>query len=165
MFCASFPAQVLVGPRSSGKTALLKNVLASRSSKPVLIDGRDGAFSSPARLARFLVNGAAPLADSLGLNFEEMFVALLAIGQWVTGSPDAVKTSIEAVKLKPGSTPPADPNDIQPVLEKLMEFCADARDKGVLPSFCLDEANMLMYWPAAALRTLMAFLVKVRFCQ
>ena len=168
--CTSFPTQVLVGPRSSGKTALLDEVLSTLPNMAVYIDGREGYLNSPGALAMRLSTGAEQLFSWLPEKAREAATEAAATGlQLIDPSISAATNSAKALlKILTGGRN-ADPSDIRPVLEVLSTTCREASKTGMLPAFIIDEANVLTLWRQpeyqTGLEALLRFLVVVRLCR
>ena len=170
---------VIVGPASSGKTALVKQYIKQldpdRTALPIYIDCREADVQTPEYLAETLLRITASLNDRLPA-FAGDF--LTAVAKTTTRSVkfgevdiivDLEKVSSwselpAALTAKPGSSA------LARVLEMLQQGLAAGTKKrrttepNKWPAIIIDEANALMSWTTThpqELRTLLRFFVNV----
>ena len=162
---------MLVGPRSCGKSELLKAVLATQPDelKAVYINGRDGPLDSPGALAKRLLMELDEVASWMEKWEPEAIEALAAALQVAYPTVSAAITTVKGILKNLTERRDADPSEIAPVLDVLRKVCGTVSKPGRYPVFILDEANVLTEWKEAEWQTplaaLLRFFVKVRLCH
>ena len=162
---------LVLGPRSSGKTRLLREVLlSSKLDTPVSwFSGRDQKLEDASIMAQALtreLNAQLNALEKLGMRMTVLAAINLKLGLDIK-APDGNET----LKLLPGSLVASEAptssviNSLIGAFEALLETRSAA--SGSLPVICIDEVNVLMDWFEGdrALQTdleaLLRFFVKV----
>ena len=160
---------MLVGPRSCGKSELLKqmlDILRNNEFPPVYINGRDGSLTSPGVLARRL----ASATGSWDPTFLKAFIGTVAaVADMFYPKISAGIDKAQAAAAGLVDSRNANPSDILPVLDILLKLCEKVSKPGSRPVFIFDEANVLTEWRQADWQTplaeLLRFFVLVRLCH
>ena len=169
---------VLLGPRSSGKTALLKEVLRNSFSDsdfpPSYLDARSKQLSEASVLVRLLQDNAVTALQKIsGLlrGFADSRIGKVFMGLSASekvNADTAVSISGEKMVAALLRKQSLSMNDVIEVYDEMLSLYKSGKSpSGSWPIICIDEANVLTEWQYGslekreALSALLRFFVKV----
>lgn len=151
-------SQVITGPRSSGKSALLERVLARREGSGVnaLVDGRSAQLSTPEDLRRALTAGdglvpqlSAWLSAKLGdQSVTKAFMSLgaTAVGRGLNAADPAVLTETVKTALAAAGAVPGSSSSMAAVTQVIEKLCAAGKNEAATskswPVFVFGECPL-----------------------
>ena len=143
---------LVLGPRSSGKTRLLREVLLSgKLDTPVSwFSGRDQKLEDASIMAQALTRELNAQLNALEKLGKGLRTAVLAAINLKLGVDIKAPDGNETLKLLPGSLVASEAptssviNSLIGAFEALLETRSAA--SGSLPVICIDEVNVLMDW-------------------
>ena len=170
---------VIMGPRSSGKTALLQEILhnSNLDIPPSYLNGRSGQLSEESVLVRLLQEKGATALQKLSVVLKDF--ANTSIGRASTavsiqpkGDTDSVSSRRDKVVAAFLHGDSQRMSDVIEVYNDMLELTKTRKlpPSGNWPIICIDEANVLMQWQQGslekkqALTALLNLFVKVRNC-
>ena len=174
---------VIVGPRSSGKSRLLEEVLVGKKKHKALlafVDGRDQKLTNGGIMAEALKEQGRQQLPEVRRMLEQFIQTTGKVAEAVakTEIPRMIKSNfdIKSLALLPGSVlktfeepTPSSLNDVIKAYDSLLRLSSTrVSTSSPLPVICIDEANVLMGWYKGGaameddLDALLRFLVKVR---
>ena len=170
---------VVVGPRSSGKSRLLQEVLVEKKKRKGLVafvDGRSQKLTDGGIMAQVLKDqGAKQLSELKQIIKTTGKVADAASTSGIVKFFKLWGAPVEPIVRLPGllqqgfeGDAPCSLNDVIKAYNDLLKLNTETSSSRPLPVICIDEANVLMKWykggaaMEADLDALLSFLVQVR---
>eukprot|EP00891_Asterochloris_glomerata_P004997 jgi/Astpho2/4997/Aster-05935 len=173
---------VIVGPRSSGKSRLLEEVLVGKKKHKALlafVDGRDQKLTNGGIMAEALKEQGRQQLPEVRRMLEQFIQTTGKVAEAVAKTEilRMIKSNfdIKSLALLPGSVlktfeepTPSSLNDVIKAYDSLLRLSSTrVSTSSPLPVICIDEANVLMGWYKGGaameddLDALLRFLVKV----
>ena len=168
---------VLLGPRSSGRTALLHEVLRNSFSDshfpPAYLDARSRQLSEASVLISLLLDSAATALQKISGILKKfpdsrMGKAFAALSDLERLEADIFRTTGEKVEAQLLGKQSQSMNDVFEVYDEMLNLYKSGKSPGGgWPIICIDEANVLTEWQYGslkkreAIRALLRFFVKV----